>query len=427
MGITRRHLLELGALAALGAVGPLAGHGRSAEGLLTPLREAALPLGDPQWRSWAIGVLWKELRQAGPTPLIQLTPPFDPGIQLLVKNEARSVTGSLKHRAAWALLMWGLIGSRIRKDGHLYERTSGNTGIAEAYFARRLGLPFTAVTAASVSPLKLDAIRRQGGRVLAAAEGQSVKDFYRQVLAADPAAYDINQFANAERAIAYFEGTTAQSENLANELLLQLQARGLARPDWFVVGAGSGGTATSIGRYIRKWSPSAGEATTPKLMVMDPERSVILDWYLSGDTALRIEAASRIEGVGTSGPINFGQTFSLQREVVDRLLKVPDDLTLAGMHLLNNLVGFRVGPSSGLNLIGALRLACERKAAGLGGSIATLICDRGDRYADTYYSPAWVAAKGLNWQALAQPLARAWETGQWPDALRVGMSNGLKS
>jgi cysteine synthase A len=163
------------------------------------------------------------------------------------------------------------------------------------------------------------------------------------------------------------------------------------------------------------------------LMVMDPERSVILDWYLSGDTALRIEAASRIEGVGTSGPINFGQTFSLQREVVDRLLKVPDDLTLAGMHLLNNLVGFRVGPSSGLNLIGALRLACERKAAGLGGSIATLICDRGDRYADTYYSPAWVAAKGLNWQALAQPLARAWETGQWPDALRVGMSNGVKS
>ena len=425
MGLARRDVLQLGAWTALGAAGvsgPWANRAIPAELLHPPLQDAALPLGDPQWRSWAIGVLWRELRQAGSTPLIQLTPPFNPRIKLLVKNEARSVTGSLKHRAAWALLMWGLIGSRIRKDRHLYERTSGNTGIAEAYFAKRLGLPFTAVTAASVSPLKLDAIRRQGGRVLSAAEGQSVKDFYRQVLAADPAAYDINQFANAERAIAYFEGTAAQSENLANELLLQLRALGLARPDWFVVGAGSGGTATSIGRYMRKWSPLAEEGTPPKLMVMDPERSVVFDWYLSGDTTLHIDAASRIEGVGTSGPISFGQTFSLQREVVDRLLKVPDDLTLAGMHLFNDLVGFRVGPSSGLNLIGALRLACEQQAAGLTGSIATLICDRGDRYADTYYSPSWVAAKGLHWQALSQPLARAWQTGHWPDALQVSMN-----
>lgn len=425
MVLSRRQVLKLGALATLSAAGTsglLASAATPAELLQSPLREAALPLGDARWRSWAIAVLWRELRLAGSTPLLQRTTPFNPRIQLLLKNEARSVTGSLKHRVAWALLMWGLIGSRVRKEGHLYERTSGNTGIAEAYFAQRLGLPFTAVTSASVSPLKLDAIRRLGGRVLTTPEGQSVSEFYRQVLAADPQAYDINQFANAERAIAYFEGTPAQSENLANELLLQVKALGLSRPDWFVVGAGSGGTATSIGRYLRKWGPLAPASPTPALLVMDPERSVLFDWYVSGDPTLHGEAPSRIEGVGSSGPIRFGETFSLQREVVDRLLKVPDALTMAAMHLLNDLVGFRVGPSSGLNLVGALRLACEQHQAGRASTIATVICDHGDRYADTYYNPAWVDAKGLHWQALAQPLAAAWRSGTWPDSLAVAQA-----
>jgi cysteine synthase A len=422
MTLSRRHFLELGALAAFGTVGAsglLAGEAIPAELLQSPLRQAALSQGDAKWRTRAIGVLWRELQQAGTTPLIQLTPPFSLRIQLLLKNEARSVTGSLKHRVAWALLMWGLIGSRIRNDVHLYERTSGNTGIAEAYFAKRLGLPFTAVTAASVSPLKLAAIRLYGGRVQSAPEGQAVSEFYQQVLAADPAAYDINQFANAERAVAYFEGTPAQSENLANELLLQVKARGLARPDWFVAGAGSGGTATSIGRYMRKWSPLTPDATPPSLLVMDPERSVLLDWYASGDSTLHSTSSSRIEGVGSSGPIRFSQNFSLQREVVDRMLKVPDALSMAGMHLLNELVGFRVGPSSGLNFIGALRLACEQHSAGQPCTIATVICDRGDRYADTYYDSAWVEAKGLSWHSLAAPLKTAWQSGQWPEALRV--------
>lgn len=115
----------------------------------------------------------------------------------------------------------------------------------------------------------------------------------------DPAAYDINQFANAEQAIAYFEGTPAQSENLANELLLQLKALGQPRPDWFVVGAGSGGTATSVGRYMRKWSPLTSADPPPGLLVMDPEHSVLFDWVVSGDASLHSAASSRIEGVGS--------------------------------------------------------------------------------------------------------------------------------
>lgn len=422
MGLSRRRFLELGALSTGGvwlSSGLFAGQAALAERLAWPLREATLSAGEARWRQWAIHTLWSDLRRAGPTPLIQLTPPFQPRIRLVLKNEARSVTGSLKHRAAWSLLMWGLISGHIRQDTPLYERTSGNTGIAEAYFARHLQLPFTAVTPATISPGKLAAIRSHGGRVLTPPEGQALGAFYAQVLAADGAAYDIHQSANAERASGYFEGTPLQSENLANELRLQLQALGLPLPDWFVMAAGTGGTATSIGRYLRKWSPLAPEGRSPSLMVVDPEQSVLFDWVVSGDGSLRRGGHSRIEGVGNSGPIVFGQTTSLQREVVDRVLSVPDALSMAGMHLLSSLVGFRVGPSSGLNFIGALRQACAMRTSGQSGMIATVICDRGDRYADTYYAPAWVEAKGLSWQALAAPLAATWRTGEWPEAFPV--------
>lgn len=425
MHCSRRRFLELCAGTALGAAGAVELFGNRAipaELLSTPLREGSVPWGDAAWRKRAIGSLWREWERSGPTPVEQLSPPFNPAITLLFKNEARSVTGSLKHRVAWSLLMWGLIGGHIKRDTHLYERTSGNTGIAEAYFARKLGLKFTAVTAANVSPLKLDAIRSYGGRVLQAPQGQSVAEFYKETLAADPAAYDIGQFANTEKAIAYFKGTPAESENLANELWLQLRAKGLGDPKWLVAGAGSGGTATSVGRYIRKWPPQSRSRQDTQLLVMDPERSVLFDWYLSGDSNLRITTPSRIEGVGSSGPIRFGETFSLQREVVDRMLKVPDALTMAGMHLLSSIVKFKVGPSSGLNFIGILRLACELQAAGETGVLATVICDDGRRYADTYYNPLWVQAQGLEWQHLAQPLGEAWRTGQWPKELEIALS-----
>lgn len=422
MPFSRRQLIKLGALGALSVTGVaqlLGERAVPAELLEAPLRDASISWGDALWRRWAIGLLWREWQQAGTTPIIKLATPFNPGIRLLLKNEAASVTGSLKHRVAWSLLMWGLIGGKITPRVHLYERTSGNTGIAEAYFANKLGLPFTAVTAASISPLKLEAIRRYGGRTQTPPPDQTVAEFFQQVLKADAASYDIGQFANTEKAIAYFQGTPALSENLLNELLSQLKAQGERQPDWFIAGAGSGGTATSLGRYWRKWAPLTQPAKNPRLLVVDPEYSVLFDWYLSGDSSLRIDKASRIEGVGSSGPIRFGETFSLQREVVDRMMKIPDALTMAGMHLLSSLVGFRVGPSSGLNFIGTLRLACELQATQHDGALASIICDSGDRYADTYYNPSWVAEKGLQWQHLAKALQRAWQTGTWPSQLEL--------
>ena len=83
------------------------------------------------------------------------------------------------------------------------------------------------------------------------------------------------------------------------------------------------------------------------------------------------------------------------RGVVDHMLKVPDAASLAAMNVLSRLLGRRVGASTGTNFLGLCWIASRMRSAGQTGSLVTLICDSGERYRDSYYSPAWLAAAGL--------------------------------
>jgi cysteine synthase A len=82
--------------------------------------------------------------------------------------------------------------------------------------------------------------------------------------------------------------------------------------------------------------------------------------------------------------------------VIDRMIEVPDAASVAACLWLERLIGRRCGPSTGTNLIGALQLATELTANGESGSIATLICDGGERYVDTIYDAAWRTSRGLD-------------------------------
>jgi cysteine synthase len=75
------------------------------------------------------------------------------------KNEAASITGSLKHRYAWALFMWALVDGHINPDTTVYEASSGNTAASEAYMAHLIGVRFFAVVAANAAPEKVAIIR----------------------------------------------------------------------------------------------------------------------------------------------------------------------------------------------------------------------------------------------------------------------------
>ena len=159
-------------------------------------------------------------------------------------------------------------------------------------------------------------------------------------------------------------------------------------PAWIVVSAGTGGTSSTIGRYIRYRPQTLGET---RLCVVDPENSVFFEHFQTGDCALRMECGSRIEGIGRPQV-----EASFIPSVIDRMIRVPDAASIATVHWLETILGRKCGGSTGTNLYGALMLASEMIAAGRRGSIVTLICDAGERYLSTYYTPDWIAAQGFD-------------------------------
>jgi cysteine synthase A len=152
--------------------------------------------------------------------------------------------------------------------------------------------------------------------------------------------------------------------------------------------AGTGGTSATIGRFIRYRCDLAAKTC---LCVADPENSVFYDYYRTGDPSLKIGAKSRIEGIGRPRV-----EASFQPRVIDRMMQVPDAASVATVHWLESVLGRKCGGSTGTNVWAALQLMCEMKAAGKAGSVATLICDGGERYLDTYYDPAWIKAQGMD-------------------------------
>jgi cysteine synthase A len=99
--------------------------------------------------------------------------------------------------------------------------------------------------------------------------------------------------------------------------------------------------------------------------------------------------------------------------VVDRMLGVPDGASVATMRFLGRRLGIAAGPSTGTNVFGALRLACEMCADQAAGSIVTLMCDSGARYTTTYDDDAWLADQGIDIGSYLPVVERAWDGRVW--------------
>jgi cysteine synthase A len=123
---------------------------------------------------------------------------------------------------------------------------------------------------------------------------------------------------------------------------------------------------------------------------VDPEGSAFFDGWATQDPAVQ-GTPSRIEGIGRARVEE-----SFVPGVVDRMLRIPDAASIAAARWLRTRTGWSAGASTGTNLIGSLHLVAELRAQGEQASLVTLLCDRGDRYADTYYDDAWVAAQGFD-------------------------------
>lgn len=350
-------------------------------------------------RSWvaeAIRQIERDAQRSADTHLIRLYLPQLPGIDLYLKDESTHPTGSLKHRLARSLFLYALCNGWINENTTIIEASSGSTAVSEAYFAQMLGLPFVAVVPERTSAAKIEQIAFYGGRCHFVPQASDMDPEARR-LAAECNGHYMDQFTYAERATDW-----RGNNNIAESIFAQMSSEPHPEPRWIVVGAGTGGTSATIGRYVRY----RGYAT--KLCVVDPEYSAFYDYWRTRDATQAATQSSRIEGIGRPRP-----ELSFLPEVVDHMIRVPDAASLAAIRVLARLVGRRYGGSTGTNFYGALQIAAEMAARGEHGSIVTLACDPGDRYIGTYYDDAWVAAQGYDLEPYQSQLEHCIATGQW--------------
>jgi len=328
---------------------------------------------DREWVNNAIALIQADYQRSADTHLIKLALPEFSGVDIYLKDESTHPTGSLKHRLARSLFLYALCNGNINQDTTIIEASSGSTAISEAYFARLLGLKFIAVMAKCTSPEKLVLIKNYGGECHLV---DSTEMIYAESerLAQQLNGYYMDQFTFAERATDW-----RGNNNIADSIFRQMSLEAHPVPNYVVVSAGTGGTSATIGRYIRY------HQLTSELVVVDPENSVFYDYYQRGDNMLTSNKSSKIEGIGRPRVEP-----SFIASLVDRMIQVADIESINTMLWLESVLGRKVGPSTGTNMVGVLQLATEMQERGETGSIVTLLCDRGDRYLDSYYNSEWV-------------------------------------
>lgn len=344
------------------------------------------------WVDEAVRRVEADANRSADTHLVPFVLPAFPDVDLYLKDESTHPTGSLKHRLARSLFLYALCNGQISDGTTVIEASSGSTAVSEAYFARMLGLPFVAVMPHSTSVEKISLIEREGGRCHLVEDPTTV---YAEAarLAADTRGYYLDQFTYAERATDW-----RGNNNIAESIFEQMLLERFPVPRWVVVGAGTGGTSATIGRYLRY------RRYDTSLAVVDPENSAFFPGWRDGDDERRTDCGSRIEGIGRPRVEP-----SFLPGVVDRMIVVPDAASIAMVRAVEPILGRRVGPSTGTNLWGALRIAAELRASGQAGSIVTLLCDGGERYAHTYFDDDWLAAQGLEPAPYRDAVARLLE------------------
>ncbi|MGC4027117.1 MAG: PLP-dependent cysteine synthase family protein [Mesorhizobium sp.] len=338
-------------------------------------------LAESQRREWtdeAVARIEADARRSADTHLWKLPLPALAGIDIYLKDELTHPTGSLKHRLARSLFLYALCNGLIREGSAVVEASSGSTAVSEAYFARMIGVPFYAVMPRTTSKEKIAAIEHHGGNCHFIDDGRRL---YAEAteLAERLGGHYIDQFTFAERATDW-----RGNNNIAESIFEQMRAEAHPVPAWIVMSAGTGGTSATIGRFIRY------KRHATRLSVVDVEFSAFFDGYTKGDSACRCERSTRIEGIGRPRVEP-----SFVPGVIDHMARIPDAVSLAAMRVLSRLLGRRVGGSTGTNFAGVCLKAAQMREHGESGSIVSLICDSGERYAHTYHNDDWLAANDL--------------------------------
>jgi cystathionine beta-synthase len=310
----------------------------------------------------------------GHTPLVEVTRLETGPCRLFLKLESQNPSGSIKDRPARAMIEAAEYEGRLRPGGTVIEATAGNTGLGLAFVGARKGYRTILVVPDKMSREKILHARAMGAEIVVTRSdvGKGHPDYY-QDLAADltartQGAIYINQFENPAN-------PRAHEETTAPEILTQME-RDI---DAIVVGVGSGGTLTGIGRYMCQYSPKT------QMVLADPEGSILAPYVKTGE--MRQAGSWAVEGIGEDFiPPNCD--LSLVKEAY----AISDRDSFAAARELMRQEGILAGSSSGTLLAAALRYC---RAQSEPKRVVTLVCDSGAKYLSKVFNEAYLTQEGF--------------------------------
>ena len=307
------------------------------------------------------------LDHIGETPLVPLEA-IGAGlpVPLYAKCEHMNPGGSVKDRIAVAIVDDAERRGLLAPGATLIEATAGNTGVGLALVAAVRGYRLVCVMPEKMSHDKREALAMLGAEVRitknAPPDDPSSFQSVARRLAAENGWFLTDQFANPAN-------VTAHEQTTGPEILRQAGGHVGA----FVCGAGTGGTLTGVGRFLRMHQPGA------RVVLADPIGSGLAGWAMTGE--LGPDSSYEVEGIGSSKPPAI-----LDRSVIDHVERVSDEESFAMVKRLIREEGLLVGGSSGTAVVAAVRFA----AAGLSrGPVVALLPDGWDRYRSKAWMQGW--------------------------------------
>lgn len=309
----------------------------------------------------------------GNTPLIRLNAASDAtGCEIYGKCEFLNPGQSVKDRAALWIIRDGEKSGALKPGGTIVEGTAGNTGIGLAMVANALGYKCKIVIPRTQSEEKKQAIRLMGAELIEvdAAPYSNPNNYVRYSgrLAEETGAFWANQFDNIANARAHIEST-------GPEIWEQTDGK----IDGFICAIGSGGTLGGISQYLKSKNPNI------KIGLADPMGAALYEYYKNGE--LKSEGTSITEGIG-QGRI----TKNIEGFKPDYAFQIADEEWLPVIFDLVKHEGLVMGGSTGVNIVGAMKLA---RKLGPGHKIVTILCDYGHRYASKIFNKDFLVEKGL--------------------------------
>ena len=319
------------------------------------------------------------MESIGNTPLIRLNNASEiTGCEIYGKAEFMNPGGSVKDRAAKAIIEHAEKSGNLKIGGTIVEGTAGNTGISLAMCANARGYKTVIVLPETQSQEKKDMLRICGAdlRLVPAVPYKDPNNYvrYSEKLANDLSKENsngviwANQFDNVANQEGHYETTGPE---------IWKQTKG--NIDGFICSVGSGGTIAGISRYLKEQKPDI------TIGLGDPLGSELYNYYENGE--LKSEGNSISEGIG-QGRI----TANLDYAKIDKAFQVSDQEALPIIFDLHSEEGLLLGGSSAINVAGAIHLA---KHLGPGKTIVTILCDSGSRYFTKLWNPEFLKEKNL--------------------------------